>query len=785
MRMLRNSSVLTIAALVGLGVSCNWIDTTTYQNAIACLDKDNDGANFGSSCDVAGSVEDCNDDGTLRGSEEVPGTDERSDPSLWYDGLDNDCSFSGVGTEHDVLDFDDDGFPGISFDDWVSEGYEKLWPQNLPKDALSLDCNDEDDTINPQVVESRYDGIDSDCLNDDDFDADGDGYVPPDQYDLYQTYSDASWFTDLPSGDCDDSKANVNPGIVENESTWVEGNDSEWYDGIDQDCAGNNDFDQDGDGYIPEEYANQCSAFNLKYGYNVDCKLTYPNVDASGDCEDTDATRNPSRADIPYNGIDENCDNADDFDFDGDGFIPEEYVSQYNGFGSMPWHLDLEDGDCNDDDDTVKPGQLEYLDDSYDQDCDGNIDTTTFAYGGYKYEELRNPVLDANDNHLVLAVAADKMTNPDGDITPINVDDVGVGFVLLFPLDAGFEAEVSEDAFFQNVNGGPMTTTIDMIANEDRIFAAYSYRRQSKNWLLVRELILGTGDNYGQGGIVYANVGIDVDYTGIDLRMDPATPTEPGEYMFWAAACGEGMLHFTQSQIQPTSGVVDKLTPLADAAMCETTAGTPCTESGTDFGGKSCWIDFSGGDTYVNTFSDTRGNESYQLQPDPEQILAPSGALANVPEAISAVTHDDWFSWSQGSLGVEVSDGGTTYSHLTGTNTKSGRSYNVLYTDAVEHGGILYIASVVSDITTTDGTTVCDTSDPEWCGDGNNDVVLSYGTKTDTLTDVVFPYEGSATPQNPLYVTLHVDDNRVGMAVASDALTGTQDAVGWVFMGTP
>ena len=51
---------------------------------------------------------------------------------------------------------------------------------------------------------------------------------------------------DVFDGDCDDNDPSVYPGA-----------DDAWYDGVDSDCAGNDDFDQDGDGQIPLQYGGQ------------------------------------------------------------------------------------------------------------------------------------------------------------------------------------------------------------------------------------------------------------------------------------------------------------------------------------------------------------------------------------------------------------------------------------------------------------------------------------------------------------------------------------------------
>ncbi|MFO0006243.1 MAG: MopE-related protein, partial [bacterium] len=81
----------------------------------------------------------------------------------------------------------------------------------------------------------------------------------------------------------------MNPGAAET-----------WYDGLDQDCSGGGDFDQDGDGFATDTYA-----------------------DAGGllgdDCDDAVATINPGETETWYDGDDQDCSGGSDFDQDGDG----------------------------------------------------------------------------------------------------------------------------------------------------------------------------------------------------------------------------------------------------------------------------------------------------------------------------------------------------------------------------------------------------------------------------------------------------------------------------------
>ena len=310
-------------AIVLAASGCSWIGTDDYTSR---LDLDGDG--------VSGVV-DCDD----------------TDASIWEPG-------------RFFVDDDGDGFgdPGSPVD-----ACQKAAPTGAVLD--DSDCDDSDDRVHPDAAEV-CNGIDDDCdeqVDDDDNsldrdsaetwlpDADGDGYTT-DAFQLsVQACEQPSGFA-APSGqaDCDDADSAVNPAAPE-----------ACGDGIDNDCDGVTDdagvggasyyADADEDGW-PDDWT-LLEACEDPSGGQVRLADAPTGTDEP-DCDPDDPLVNPGVEEAWYDGVDADCDGADDFDRDADGFRDP------SGGGA----------DCDDADDSVYPGAADSWYDGIDADCAGNDD---------------------------------------------------------------------------------------------------------------------------------------------------------------------------------------------------------------------------------------------------------------------------------------------------------------------------------------------------------------------------------------------------------------------------
>jgi predicted outer membrane repeat protein len=180
----------------------------------------------------------------------------------------------------------------------------------------------------------------------------------------------------LIQGDCDDNDATVYRGAPRVDF------DSGTYTGYrDEDCVGQYDYDNDGDGYaaVGAGYSDCDDSNDAVYpgapdsddaGTDYDCDGFSNDADHDGyaptrlggtDCDDTNIAVYPGAPDAYYDGVDANCDGYD-ADVDGDGY---EYPS----------------ADCDDADATSYVGAAEIWYDGVDGDCGGDDDYDADADG--------------------------------------------------------------------------------------------------------------------------------------------------------------------------------------------------------------------------------------------------------------------------------------------------------------------------------------------------------------------------------------------------------------------
>jgi hypothetical protein len=232
--------------------------------------------------------------------------------------------------------------------------------------ANNTDCNDSDSRIHPGVTEV-CDTRDNNCNGQIDEGLAKTFYRDQD-LDFYGNPAVTTQACRAPAGyvatntDCDDTRVTVFPGA------------SEICNGLDDNCNGQNDegltgtFYRDADG---DSFGNPAASVT------AECNPPTGYVANNTDCNDTNGAIRPGALEA-CNGLDDDCDAQIDEgvkktfyrDQDSDGYGTSSTTTQAcsapSGYVTSP-------ADCNDTDNTIRPGVVEVCDNK-DNNCNGSVD---------------------------------------------------------------------------------------------------------------------------------------------------------------------------------------------------------------------------------------------------------------------------------------------------------------------------------------------------------------------------------------------------------------------------
>jgi large repetitive protein len=315
----------------------------------ACwVDSDNDG--YGSAAVVQTTNLSCVGAGVSLRNDDCAPTDPSRHPGaveVAGDGLDQDCD----GLEHCYQDLDLDLFGSAV----IVTDADLVCTDDPGQSNLATDCDDTNAAAHPGATEIVANGVDENCngLERCYQDADHDGFgssATVTSADLTCTAGGLSVNPD----DCDDTNGDRYPGASE-----ILAN------GVDEDCSGGDLCWIDGDG---DTYGHPSATVT-----STDNDCADPGeADDNGDCNDANAAVHPFAAEVPANGLDEDCDGAESCygDADGDG---------HAGAGTVQASVDLDCADpgefstatdCDDGNAQRFPGNPEVLGNGVDEDCD-------------------------------------------------------------------------------------------------------------------------------------------------------------------------------------------------------------------------------------------------------------------------------------------------------------------------------------------------------------------------------------------------------------------------------
>ena len=689
------------------------------------------------------------------------------------------------------------------------------------EDGSQSDCDDANPAISSLSEEILYDGWSNNCGIYDDIDGDDDGYPGVDRDEYLATYEHAVWPPDVQNQqDCDDADATINPGV-----------DDAPYDAIDADCAGDNDFDLDKDGYAATYLA---ANFTSESEY-LDLYASTGFEDPTTDCRDDQYDVNPgsTTADVPYDGKDIDCGGENDFDWDLDGWMPDDHETAYNSFRATYRYPDLPEyedrsGDCDDTDEAINPAETEVYYDGvdancddpfgpaweFDQDADGYIDADTdqatfLAYLAYYAGEVTHQTWVESTFGATVPLREDHYAEFQGDCD--DTDDTVYPFTL----------EGIGDGVDQDCDGGDSTSGFEFNEHHGTDYSApsvlgddFSFVVSFRAGTLYNESGASTSFNIGVGWLF--EYGSDELYPGepwsSQVNTAPTTDSSDvlgsadaiaypggGFYYGYNYVDGGSVPRFLVSHVAESAGSYsvsgavshteagslayddldiryDATTGYVHSVHCDASAGTTVLVG---------HLDGSFGLVYADSTTAVAGSDCFVLPPDitggdAEVHVIGGGSFtynaddatmsspgATSYSAIEVVSHDDWLVLTASNGNVSIDDGDGTL------HSDIFATYDANYADAMtaDRNGDetfeIYAAAAVDDVTS----------------DGHDDVIIGYGTDPadDWTIELVPLVNHHGEMLDAKYVGIHATDERV-MVVAVGEDDNGDDYLGWYWL---
>jgi hypothetical protein len=219
------------------------------------------------------------------------------------------------------------------------------------------------------------------------------------------------------------------------------------------------------------------------------------------DCDDQNAGIYPGAREVYYDGRDANCDGADDYDQDGDGYAwdvhggedcddldpevnPDGVEVPYDGVDNdcdpSTSEADLDgDGsrhpaDCDDADPASYPGAPERMGDGVDQDCGGDADGAPLGTWPDLLTFPRSLRAATFEGRPAIAFAVDRLDGPNPyapDLPdPMQPSLFQVGVAILDPLSAEPETLVFHGANHVDFAQADIPTAVDVVGADDALW---------------------------------------------------------------------------------------------------------------------------------------------------------------------------------------------------------------------------------------------------------------------------------------------------------------------------